>query len=247
MIEFDNMDQGSAKRLEGDVYVLCFYVGTPSAPVNSKVHGPWGDELAEAEDWLIQQAARYGKRLIFQNACYGLNGELTLAPEEIPTGPDTPEAFFFSENVYKKQGFKNGWDVSEFIRRYLTDCKQWISIILCNTVGRSFACPVNKDLVSFDEKVFFLENCVVFRYEPWGHFGKSSSASLAHEILHLFGASDLYAHNDNERAFEEECRRRYPDSIMLGSPDRLRNNKVDEITAWLVGWGMRPDYLSTIV
>ena len=243
VIEIGNIDQGSAKRLEGDIYVLCFYVGTPSAPVNAQVHGPWGEELAEAEWWLMQQAANYGKRLNFKNACYGLNGELTLPPEEIPDGPEVPDAFFFAETVYKKQGFKNGWDVSEFIRRNLTDCKQWISIILCNTMGRSFACPVDKKLVSFNDKLFYLENCVVYRYEPWAPFGKTSSASLAHEILHLFGASDLYAHNDEERAFEKECRCRYPDSIMLGSPAGLRNNDVDEITAWLVGWGMRPNRL----
>lgn len=236
MIDINNRNQGSAKRLEGDIYVLCFYVGTPSNPVNERVHVPWTQELFEAEAWLKRQAAHWGKSLDFTNATYGINGEITFLPEVIPTDPAKADAFFFPETVYRAQHFKDGWDVSEFIRKNLTDCDQWISIILCNLRGRSFACPVNERLVSFDDKKFFLESCVVFRNDAWPPFNKTTSASLAHEILHLFGASDLYAHNKSEWESETEYRRRYPNSIMLGSPYGLSKNEMDETTAWLVGW-----------
>lgn len=240
MVEIDYRGCGSAKKLEGDVYVLCFFVGTPDAPVDESVHGPWGRQLLEAEEWLQKQAARWGKRLAFKNASYGMNGEITLQKTAVPVGPETPNAFYFPETVYKAQRFKDGWDVSEFIRQHLTDSKQWISIIFCNTRGRPFACPVNERLVKFDGKKFFLESCVIFRYGSQPPYPESTSASFAHEILHLFGASDLYAHNDAERASEAEYRRRYPRSIMLGHPHGLQHNDVDEITAWLVGWGKRP-------
>ena len=206
MLDIKNKDWGSAKTLEGDIYVLCFYVGTPFAPVTPEVHQTMGADLAEAEYWLQQQAALYGKRLRFKNAAYGMNGEITL--KEVPVDAKSPNAFYFPEEVYKAQHFKNGWDVSEYIRKHLTESRQWISIILCNSKGRSFACPVNKRLVTYDEKMFFLESCVVFRYNSWYPYSATKSASYAHEILHLFGAADLYAHDDSEKEEMEQYRRR---------------------------------------
>lgn len=117
MIDINNRNQGSAKRLEGNIYVLCFYVGTPSNPVNEQVHVPWTQELFEAEAWLKRQAAHWGKSLDFTNATYGINGEITFLPEVIPTDPAKADAFFFPETVYRAQHFKDGWDVSEFIRK----------------------------------------------------------------------------------------------------------------------------------
>ena len=233
MIEPQNRDVGSARKLEGKVYALLFYVGTPANPITFEQQDVWGKELLEAEDWLKRQAARYGKELEFFNAAYGMDGSLML--DYIPPGPEVPNAYFFPESVYQLLRFKNGWDVYEFIKT-LTDCKQFISLVFCNCKGRSFACPTSTELVAFDSKKFFFESCVIYRYEALDYLQKSSPAGIAHEILHLFGAADLYAHDESEREFENKYRRIYPDSIMLGSPFGLQYNEVDELTATLVGW-----------
>ena len=240
MIEDATIGQGSAHKLEGDVYVLNFFVGTPDAPADAALARSCLDDLAKAEAWLERQAARFGKRLHFTGASYGMNGELTLPRESIPDDPGIPNAWFFPETVYRKQGFRDGWDVSEYINWELSDCAQWISIVHCNIRGRSFACPASQELISCNEKKFFLESCVVFRYDSWPPYRPTTAATYAHEILHLFGASDLYARNPAEKKDEARFRRRYPDSIMLGSRESLQESTVDEVTAWLVGWGKRP-------
>ncbi len=50
-----------------------------------------------------------------------------------------------------------------------------------------------------------------------------------HELLHLFGAMDFYYPEDAKRL----ARKYFPDSIMLG---QSRNQTVDALTAYLVGW-----------
>ena len=233
MIETQNKNVGSAATLEGTVYVLIFYVGTLDNPVTEEVHAEMGRKVFEAERWIKEQAARYGKQVEFKNVAYGMDGSLVM--EEFPYDPITSKDFYFPEKVYKKQGFKNGWDLSEYIRK-ISGCRQWMTLVLCNTKGRSFACPVSDKLYAYDSKKFFLEGCVVFRYKPGEYLLKEGCACYAHEMLHLFGASHLTAHGDEDRYIEEMCRRRYPHSIMRPGGDDVWEREVDEITAWLIGW-----------
>ena len=242
MLDFNNKEVGSALKLDGKVYVLIFYVGTPSHPVTAQTREEWGTQVFEAQHWLQRQASRYGKHIEFENAAYGMDGSLVL--EEIPFGPETPNAYYFPDEVYNLLKCKNGWDMFRFIRTF-AHCDHYMSIILCNVKGRSFSCPVSKELYSFNKEEFFFESCVLYRYDAVDYVLKSTSASIAHEILHLFGATDLYAHDDTpeEQVIEEKFRHIYPNSIMLGAPYGIERTEVDELNAWLVGWCDKPKYL----
>lgn len=53
--------------------------------------------------------------------------------------------------------------------------------------------------------------------------------ALAHEILHLFGAADLYF----PAQFERAARKYFPDSIMLSTDKSVY---IDSLTAYCIGW-----------
>ena len=56
---------------------------------------------------------------------------------------------------------------------------------------------------------------------------------MAHELLHLFGAIDLYDYdNEGVRAIAEQF---FPDSVMM-KPTYV----IDELTAYLIGWTKQP-------
>lgn len=65
-------------------------------------------------------------------------------------------------------------------------------------------------------------------------FAGDDEAVLRHELLHLFGAEDFYIQEDIKSAAVTLC----PDSIML---DGLTDDRVDSLTAYLVGWTEEPD------
>ena len=64
---------------------------------------------------------------------------------------------------------------------------------------------------------------------------ETNTAAIAHEILHLFGACDLYELDDNEhdRAIKTELM--FPNSIMHNTHRDIWETQIDEINAWLVG------------
>ena len=65
-------------------------------------------------------------------------------------------------------------------------------------------------------------------------FSDSDQSSIRHELLHLFGARDMYIHDEVKAA----AMAYFPDSIMLNIK---AENTVDSFTAWCIGWTEEPD------
>jgi hypothetical protein len=85
-----------------------------------------------------------------------------------------------------------------------------------------------------NEELFFVEGAVVYEQDNSGN-GVVSSV-IAHEILHLYGAWDLYQTFTQSAENEERARRLFPSSIMRRIADDINELEVDEVSAWLVGW-----------
>ena len=64
---------------------------------------------------------------------------------------------------------------------------------------------------------------------------ETKSADIAHEMLHLFGAWDLYELNNNDQARAIKTSEMFPNSIMRTTSNDIWELQIDEITAWLVG------------
>jgi hypothetical protein len=78
------------------------------------------------------------------------------------------------------------------------------------------------------------EHCVVFSE----HYNYSldeqgaGAATIAHEILHLFGAEDYYTPN----ARKALANKTYPKDIMLEARDDVSKNDIGDLTAYSIGW-----------
>ncbi len=107
-----------------------------------------------------------------------------------------------------------------------------IPVFVLNKKGRSYA-KANY-IVSRTE---YAENAVVFS----GDGAKTST--VAHEILHLYGAEDLYTPEPrNGLALEI-----YPDDIMLhGGTRSIDEVKIDGFSAYALGWKRRPKICNNI-
>lgn len=90
-------------------------------------------------------------------------------------------------------------------------------VIVCSTEGRAYTHSFGSaDVAEY-----------VMLYQD------DDSATIRHELLHLYGATDYYVEPTLEAAAQQHC----PDSIML---DSTYANTVDEVTAYVVGWTARP-------
>ena len=222
---------GTARVLCGKIYVIMIFVGPYSNPWTRSDAERYKAKVIEAERWLKMQALRYSKHVEFINAAFGADG--SFCDDDIPLDCEAYNSYSYPSSVFLKIGFESK---NTFVRwvYYNTDCDQCFAIIFSNATGRNYASPVTKEAYTYNSELYNLECCHIYRYYP-GTSTETRPTSIAHEILHLFGAWDLYEidDTDHDRAIKTELM--FPNSVMLDSHRDIWETQIDEINAWLVG------------
>ncbi len=223
-------DHGSAKTLRRLVYPLTIFLGEEANPWSYEQKLGQLSKQRAAETWLCQQAAQYHVSLSFhQGGNYGLDTHLTI--DNIPNAHG-------SRNEYNSWVFdllkKIGWDNP--IRLYNqiiseTGCNNMHVIIFANDWGRSYSMPFSG---KGDQAQYFLEGFFCYRNYEDGQ--ELLTASIAHEILHLYGAWDLYENVYVTCAQSQLASRCFPNDIMHRLDHNINNLIIDELTAWRIGW-----------
>jgi len=68
---------------------------------------------------------------------------------------------------------------------------------------------------------------------------------ISHEMLHQFGAWDLYFGTSQSEEQAAKAKELYPHSVMISTHRNKADLEVDDLTAWRVGWhvDVKQDYL----
>lgn len=222
---------GSAKVLSGRIFVLSIFVAPPSDPWLAADIERQKQKVFEAERWLKNQAMRYGKRVEFVNSAFGSDG--SFLDDEIPEEIGSNDTYSYPSKVLLKVGFHSKIAFMNWAKTHM-GCPQCLAIVFSNSYGRSFASPVTKELFSYDSIIFNLECCFIYRgFKRGGR--ETGAAGIAHEMLHLFGAWDLYELDSDDHDRANKTSVMFPNSIMIGAHQDIWGLQIDEITAWLVG------------
>lgn len=211
---------GSAKRLIGKNLVLSIFISEPSSPWQQEAKDEIFDMIYEAEDWLEEQANLYSKKIYFNNEAFGLEEDIVL--DYIPP---TDGEFNWVKEAGKIIGYPS---IKQLYRTVKEDSNNFIVLLFANKEGRSFALPYEKGL----DSEYFLEGSILYK----AFEGETiNPATIAHEILHLYGAWDLYS-EDGDNSLESLAREKMSGDIMLELKPDIFENAVKELTAYLVGW-----------
>lgn len=222
---------GSARGLFGKIFVLSVFVAprnTPWTPYEIELQKP---KVFEAQKWLQMQALRYGKHVEFVNSAFGSDG--SFLDDETPRFNDSNQyKYSYPSKVLLKMGFQSKESFVDWVREK-QGCPQCLVLVFSNTKGRSYAAPTTKELYAYDPHDFNLECCFLYRHFTNTNI-ETTPAVVAHEMLHLFGAWDLYEDNEyHERALKTSVM--FPNSIMFKTSQNIWDLQIDEINAWLVG------------
>lgn len=96
---------------------------------------------------------------------------------------------------------------------------------------------INKPGLSYTRRVIapceltYSEHCVLFSDHIDGDSYANRASTVAHELLHLYGAEDFY---EGRRLIL--ANRLYPKDIMLCMPIETYKNEIGDFTAYTVGW-----------
>ena len=173
--------------------------------------------LAMAVEWIEAQAAGHGARteLYYDDGSAGSPLQCTYAVQSrLRGGVDSEESAAFLDEM---DALCATLDTAELRERYGTDN---IGFLLFLPVrGTSFTMAHYAD-DGFD---FYHEYCCLYRYDAYAEqIEPESPATYAHEILHLFGAPDLYEGSADpyvDGALTAYVEQTYPDEIMLSTYD----------------------------
>ena len=210
-------NQGSAKALSGQIYVLTVFTGQRAwaqADADS-----FYNKLYEALRWLTKQVRRYGKNVSFKHGFYGLPSPVTY---EIGKGSLSGGVIW---QMMQHFGYRDVPSFAEWARRE-QGCDNCLVLMVVDKPGRSSAIAYSDN---YDRSKYFLEGAVCYTHHENGL--ELSTASIAHEICHLFGAEDLY----QPKAIEQRARQLYPDDIMLRVSYNIDELSIGEMTAWFMG------------
>jgi len=253
------MNSGSAKTLEGNIYILTCFVSNSSAYRSQINPGPWSHddkirylrEKDQALEFLKEEALKYGITINFiENVC--LDKDFLFA--------DGAGGGGWYNGILKAIGHNNQEAFYDYVKNN-TKCDNSLILVFTSTNSTGFNDPANRGGFAFpqhnaSDTNFYLEGVTINKNDVWIEITKEGKLivtyggispnvnvdlAIAHEILHCFGAWDLYEKN-NKTTGAELARKRYPKSIMnsLGSRD-IGFPEVDPLTAWRIGWNKNPE------
>jgi len=219
-------------NLSGNIYILSCFVsdGKDSWSLNEK-----NDMLAKVDQalkWISKSGDAYGKDVVFEHGSFGLDQDIVI--NNIERGRATGnEDNTMIRRVLEKIGYG---DQIQFDRWVKTNTKNREAKVLLfvKGIGNAYciACPYNNS-----GDCTFIEGAVL--YEKYWSSRPLATGSIAHELLHTFGAWDFYHNYEQSLEQESKAKKMFPNSIMLKIEYDINKSNVDELTAWLVGWNRK--------
>lgn len=222
---------GSAKTLKGNIYTLvCFISEKGGTAWTAKEKDVQIKKVKNSLKWIEKQAALYNQKVNFSKmGTFGKAEDIKFDAIEKGSGSGKESVQWVSETLYKI-GYNS---TLTFYNQSITDqrCDEVQVLIFAKTNGTSYAIAMVENA---NEELYFVEGALI--YENYSSGANTATSSIAHEILHLYGAIDLYKTFKQSEENAQKAAKLYPNSIMRRTSYNIEELNVDELNAWLIGW-----------
>ena len=210
------------QSLIDEVHILTLFVDTKEDYWEDEEKGYYKRQLKKSQEWLVDQANAYDQELEFNNETFFIENYNTIYLDKLKRG-DNPKKTI--AEVMDELGYA---DLEDFFERNDFDFEeQKLKVILfVKSYDRSHAYNYfsNADL---DLAIIYCKSSIGM---------VTDYLVISHEILHQFGAWDLYQGRSQTLKNAKRLKELFPNSIMIDVFRRRREKEVDDLTAWRVGW-----------
>ncbi len=131
--------------------------------------------------------------------------------------------------VASSLGYETPNEMNDSLKKEL-DVKQVAYLFVINKEGRSYKLSHSESNIERKK-----EFCVLFS-QSVGYTDTTCYSTIAHEILHLFGAEDYYDPYGDYPKREKLANELYPNDIMFGTVTDINTVNIGNYTAYSVGW-----------
>lgn len=201
--EWGDNKEGSAKYLSGRTGIITFFVGDETTQWSKSDITTVCNKLNIAATYLMDCGKKYEQNV---ELIYNMDDMLFYEWTEYKIKE-------WQDNNHLKEVYN--WidkDVNceKLIKKY--DLDGLAFLVVLNGPGISYACPHTVE----DERSGYYEVAYIFLFDQDYPDRYESPASYAHELLHLWGAVDLYDYGGNtiSTSLEEYIKQEHPNEIM---------------------------------
>jgi hypothetical protein len=242
-------NQNTCNLLKDSILIYAVFVDTD-------IYHPWTefdinttmDSLNKATIWLQQKAKTYSKTLQFECINYHNGGKLTIYEKSAKVSLTMNGLFIKTEKKNKRLiSWSDG--IAKIAGKALkytpsTKISKRLKIVNIQTLNQALRDKFHKENVSI---LFFVNgyygnhpsytfNSESNRFAEYSIITNKNPAVICHEILHLFGAVDLYPNTAYPNFNFNELEQTYPNEIMRVQHKEIAKLIISPITAYFVGW-----------
>ncbi len=221
---------GNCKNLKGNPLVILLFIDDDESAWSSKEVTEYTDKYINVGlKYLEDKAAEWGVDLDFSIKSYSSPlSDYTLKYEgcvikDLRVNGSSKDVL---DQAALDMGYSSNWELYSKFKTEHGNNDDIIFLTFINKAGKSYA----RHMISTG-RTDYSEHCVIFAdYLEGPSFGCKAS-TVAHELLHLFGAEDFYSGYRELLAYQT-----YPKDIMLWMPNEAYENQIGDFTAYSVGW-----------
>lgn len=226
----DRWVAGSGKQLNGKVVSLICFISTPENPWLISEKEIALAKIDEGEQWLIKQANTYNADLRINHI--SLNNGKDIKFDVIEPGKASgKERVDWVYRTMEKLGYSNSKQAYRKLKKKHRADNIHV-MLLAKGKGRSYSMRFAKGL---NKKKYMLEGVIIYN-EYLNGAQTPLHAIYAHELLHIYGAWDLYKTYAQSLERQQKATELFPNDIMLRVDHNINPLEINDLTAWLIGW-----------
>ena len=214
---------GSAAMLRGDVRLCNLYVYDRQSRWTDAQKKAAQQRMDAAVQFIAAQAKRYKMDVSFEQETLKDCTYDGVIPIDMFANPH------WIENCVRGCGFDSANALVKSIQEH-SKCSGTLLVVHVNKRATSYNLTYSEGV----HPSFRAERVVLFTNYKDGR--PTCAASYAHEILHSFGAGELYFPFDNNPKRKSVAARFFPNDVMYRVDYDLKKLSIDDYTAYRVGW-----------
>ncbi len=210
--------------LTNKVHILSFFIDTKHDSWEEEEIDYYYKELINSQEWLSTEASYWDKDLEFDNEYFFMDNKSVVYLEEVPRRTSPKRTIKKIMNEINYDDFDQFLDENRFD---LSEEKLKV-VIFVKSNNRSHAYNY--------WSVKDMDLAVIYCKSTYGML--TNQYVISHEMLHQFGAWDLYYEKGKSQTEEsgKKALEEYPNSIMINTWNNQESLEIDEVTAARIGW-----------
>ncbi len=227
---------GSAKLLEGDNILISIFVDIDGDKWTEEEKQYCKESLEEAVSWIEREGETYGKQIHFLYDMDSQSDLLYSQSIDFKVDSDSEDTNQYTYYLYNKLWIQENIDIESIAEKYGSDSIGYLFFVKDEGTSYTYSHYLE------DKNINKEEMCTIYLEDSSNYGLYENPATYAHEILHLYGALDLY-----DGACPEDVNdyviNTYPYEIMLSTyGETLVDNEYGEmkrispITAYMLDW-----------